>query len=149
MLQGSPLFSGGLTLLRVRPAHYDHTAEELLQQTDGKIDVVVISAGTGGTLTGIARKLKERIPHIKVVGVDPVGSILAEPDSLNDKDRLKSYKVEGIGYDFIPTVLDRSLVDEWVKTEGAHMLAAAAAATFTSKQASQGASPSPNEEASI
>lgn len=56
---------------------------------------------------------------MKVVGVDPVGSILAEPDSLNDKGRLTSYKVEGIGYDFIPTVLDRALVDEWVKTSGA------------------------------
>lgn len=97
-------------------AHYDHTAEELLFQTDGKIDYVVISAGTGGTLTGIGRKLKEKIPGVKVIGVDPVGSILAEPDSLNDQDRLKSYKVEGIGYDFIPTVLDRSLVDEWIKT---------------------------------
>jgi cystathionine beta-synthase len=100
-------------------AHYDHTAEELLSQTDGRIDVLVVSAGTGGTLTGIARKLKERLPHVRVVGVDPVGSILAEPDVLNDKDRLTSYKVEGIGYDFIPTVLDRSLVDDWVKTEGA------------------------------
>lgn len=98
-------------------AHYDGTAEELIRQTGGKIDMAVISAGTGGTITGIARKLKEKIPGIKIVGVDPVGSILAVPDSLNDKDRLKSYKVEGIGYDFIPDVLDRSLVDEWIKTE--------------------------------
>ena len=98
-------------------AHYDHTAEELLEQTGGQIDVLVISAGTGGTLTGIGRKLKERLPHLTIVGVDPVGSILAEPDSLNDRDRLTSYKVEGIGYDFVPTVLDRALVDEWVKTD--------------------------------
>ncbi len=97
-------------------AHYDHTAEELLEQTGGQIDVLVVSAGTGGTLTGISRKLKERLPHLKVVGVDPVGSILAEPESLNDQDRLSSYKVEGIGYDFIPTVLDRALVDLWAKT---------------------------------
>lgn len=55
---------------------------------------------------------------MKVIGVDPIGSILAEPDSLNDKDRLTSYKVEGIGYDFVPTVLDRALVDEWIKTNG-------------------------------
>jgi len=98
-------------------AHYDHTAEELLEQTGGQIDVLIISAGTGGTLTGIGRKLKERLPNLTIVGVDPVGSILAEPDSLNDQNRLTSYKVEGIGYDFIPTVLDRALVDEWVKTD--------------------------------
>jgi len=97
-------------------AHYDQTAEEILEQCDGKVDMLVVSAGTGGTLTGIARKLKERCPNIEVVAVDPIGSILAEPDSLNDKDRLKGYQVEGIGYDFIPTVLDRALVDQWVKS---------------------------------
>ena len=58
-------------------AHYDHTAEEILQQCDDKVDVLVIGAGTGGTITGIARKVKERCPECKVVGVDPVGSILA------------------------------------------------------------------------
>jgi cystathionine beta-synthase len=98
-------------------AHYDHTAEELLEQTDGHIDFLVVSAGTGGTLTGTGRKLKERLPNLTIVGVDPVGSILAEPDALNERDRLTSYKVEGIGYDFVPTVLDRALVDEWVKTD--------------------------------
>lgn len=74
-------------------AHYDTTAEELLEQTDGHIDVLVVSAGTGGTLTGIGRKLKDRLPNVKIVGVDPVGSILAEPDSLNDENRLQSYQV--------------------------------------------------------
>jgi len=96
-------------------AHYFGTAEEILDQTDGKIDVAVISAGTGGTVTGIARRLKEAIPGIRIVSVDPVGSILAQPDSLNTVTG--SYAVEGIGYDFIPTVLDRSVVDEWIKTE--------------------------------
>jgi len=95
-------------------AHYDGTAEELLQQCDGHIDVLVASAGTGGTISGIARKLKERLPNIRIVGVDPVGSILALPETLNGE--ITSYKVEGIGYDFIPTVLDRTLVDDWVKT---------------------------------
>jgi len=95
-------------------AHYDGTAEEILQQCDGKVDVVVASAGTGGTISGIARKLKERLPNVKIVGVDPVGSILALPETLNGE--IKSYQVEGIGYDFIPTVLDRALVDEWGKT---------------------------------
>jgi cystathionine beta-synthase len=98
-------------------AHYDGTAEEILEQTDGKVDMVVITAGTGGTLTGIARKIKERAPSCKIVAVDPVGSILAQPDTLNTS--LGTYKVEGIGYDFIPTVLDRSaqLVDKWYKSE--------------------------------
>jgi len=98
-------------------AHYDGTGEEILFQTDGKVDVVVLTAGTGGTVTGIARKIKERNPHCKIVGVDPVGSILALPNSLNGD--IGTYKVEGIGYDFIPTVLDRTpeLVDKWYKTE--------------------------------
>lgn len=97
-------------------AHYDATAEEILHQCSGKLDMIVLSAGTGGTLTGVARKLREKLPHIQIIGVDPVGSILAEPESLNDNNRLESYKVEGIGYDFIPAVLDRSLVDTWIKT---------------------------------
>jgi len=92
-------------------AHYDGTAEEILAQTDGKLDACVMTAGTGGTITGTAKKLKEKVPGVKIVGVDPKGSILAGPGPIH------SYKVEGIGYDFIPDVLDRSLVDEWVKTE--------------------------------
>ena len=92
-------------------AHYDTTAAEILDQTDGKLDVLVAGAGTGGTITGIARRLKEAIPDVHIVGADPVGSILAGPAEV------ASYKVEGIGYDFIPDVLDRELVDEWVKTE--------------------------------
>lgn len=97
-------------------AHYDETAEEILTQCNGKIDMVVIGVGTGGTISGISKKLKEKIPECKIIGVDPIGSILAQPDSLNDYNRLKGYQVEGTGYDFIPSVLDRDLVDEWVKT---------------------------------
>uniref|UniRef100_A0A8B9L2Q7 cystathionine beta-synthase n=1 Tax=Astyanax mexicanus TaxID=7994 RepID=A0A8B9L2Q7_ASTMX len=89
-------------------AHYDGTAEEILEQCDGKIDMLVAGAGTGGTITGIARKLKEKCPNIKIVGVDPEGSTLAEPEDLN-KTNKTAYEVEGIGYDFIPTVLDRSV----------------------------------------
>jgi len=94
-------------------AHYHYTAEEIWSQCQGKIDMIVLTAGTGGTITGIAKKLKEKNPKIIVVGVDPVGSILANPEN----DKVGTYKVEGIGYDFIPDVLDRSLVDQWVKTE--------------------------------
>ncbi|XP_037552580.1 cystathionine beta-synthase [Nematolebias whitei] len=97
-------------------AHYDTTAEEILEQCDGKVDMLVAGAGTGGTITGIARKLKERCPNIKIVGVDPEGSILAEPEELNKTDKTQ-YEVEGIGYDFIPTVLDRSIVDTWYKSK--------------------------------
>ncbi|EAL73145.1 cystathionine beta-synthase [Dictyostelium discoideum AX4] len=96
-------------------AHYDGTAEELLEQCEGKIDMIVCTAGTGGTITGIARKIKERLPNCIVVGVDPHGSILAQPESLNNTN--KSYKIEGIGYDFIPNVLERKLVDQWIKTD--------------------------------
>ncbi|XP_039858391.1 cystathionine beta-synthase-like [Simochromis diagramma] len=96
-------------------AHYDTTAEEILEQCEGKVDMLVAGAGTGGTITGIARKLKERCPNIKIVGVDPEGSILAEPEELNKTDKTQ-YEVEGIGYDFIPTVLDRSVVDMWYKS---------------------------------
>lgn len=96
-------------------AHYDNTAAEILEQTDHKIDMVVIGAGTGGTLAGIGRKIKESLPNCRIVGVDPVGSILAEPESINDATT-SFYEVEGIGYDFVPTVLDRSVVDRWIKT---------------------------------
>eukprot|EP00039_Didymoeca_costata_P029407 m.24550 g.24550 ORF g.24550 m.24550 type:complete len:542 (+) comp7618_c0_seq1:144-1769(+) len=96
-------------------AHYDGTAEEILEQCDGKVDMLVAGAGTGGTISGIARKFKERCPDCRVVGVDPLGSILAEPASLNETD-VQTYQVEGIGYDFLPKVLDRKVVDEWVKS---------------------------------
>ncbi len=92
-------------------AHYEGTGREILEQTGGQLDYVVLTAGTGGTLAGIARRIKEEAPHVKVVGVDPVGSILAGPGPVH------SYKVEGIGYDFIPQVLDLNLVDEWIKSE--------------------------------
>ncbi|EQC33875.1 cystathionine beta-synthase [Saprolegnia diclina VS20] len=97
-------------------AHYDQTAEEILESCNGKVDMLVISAGTGGTITGTAKKIKEKCPSCVVIGVDPIGSILAVPDTLNDFNRLKSYQVEGIGYDFIPDVLHRDVVDKWVKT---------------------------------
>mmetsp|Transcript_27546 Transcript_27546/g.27769 ORF Transcript_27546/g.27769 Transcript_27546/m.27769 type:complete len:542 (+) Transcript_27546:110-1735(+) len=100
-------------------AHYDETANEIWEQCEGRIDMIVISVGTGGTITGIGRRLKELNPNIIIVGVDPVGSVLAEPSDLNQAG-VKPYLVEGIGYDFIPDVLDRSLVSKWVKTEDKH-----------------------------
>ena len=75
-------------------------------------------AGTGtvGTITGISRYLKERNPNIKVIGVDPYGSDLAQPKELNKPGPEGGYQIEGIGYDFIPRVADRTLIDEWYKS---------------------------------
>lgn len=92
-------------------AHYDSTAEEIIQACDGKLDMIVLGAGTGGTVTGIGRKIKEKIASCKVVTVDPEESTLAPGSSGTGG----FYEVEGIGYDFNPTVLDTSVVDEWVK----------------------------------
>jgi cysteine synthase A len=90
--------------------HYDVTAQEILDDMGSDLAMIVISAGTGGTITGIAKRLKKEIPGIQVIGVDPFGSILGGGTDVC------SYLVEGIGYDFIPDVLDNSVVDEYVKT---------------------------------
>ena len=91
--------------------HYDTTAAEILEDMENKVDMVVISAGTGGTISGVAKRIKEVCPNVKIVGADPVGSILGGGTDVH------SYKVEGIGYDFIPDVLDQNLIDQWVKTD--------------------------------
>lgn len=91
-------------------AHYHGTADEILEQTGGKLDAFVAGAGTGGTVTGVAKRLKEADPNIKVFGIDPEGSILAGPGEVG------SYKVEGIGYDFVPDVMKDAPVDEWIKS---------------------------------
>ncbi|XP_076839126.1 cystathionine beta-synthase-like isoform X2 [Brachyhypopomus gauderio] len=95
-------------------AHYDTTAEEILEQCDGKVDMLVAGAGTGGTISGIARKMKEKCPNVQIIGVDPEGSTLAEPEDLNHTEKTQ-FEVEGIGSDFNPTVLDKSVVDRWYK----------------------------------
>lgn len=65
-------------------AHYDQLAEEIVYQCDGKIDAVIVGVGTGGQMTGIARKIKEKCPATLLVGADPFGSILAMPQKLNE-----------------------------------------------------------------
>lgn len=126
---------------------------EIWKQCDEKLDYVVIGAGTGGTVSGIGRKLKELHPEITIIAVDPIGSILAFPSELNEHD-VSFYEVEGIGYviykihykfcslilassihcftkiiflryDFLPTVLDRNIVDKWVKVNDCESLNAA------------------------
>lgn len=98
-------------------AHEHGTAEEIWTQTEGKITAVVAGAGTGGTITGLARGLRKHNPKVKIVAADPYGSILALPKELNQKHADEAYKVEGIGYDFVPDVLDRETVDKWYKTD--------------------------------
>ena len=92
-------------------AHYNGTAEEIIEDFGTNLDMVVIGVGTGGTITGIAKRLKEHIPNIKIIGADPIGSILG------GGTEVKPYLVEGIGYDFFPDVLDNSMVDKYVKTK--------------------------------
>ena len=92
-------------------AHYYGTAEEIIKDFSDNLDMVVMSVGTGGTITGVAKRLKEKIPQISIVGADPEGSILGGGDEIS------SYLVEGIGYDFFPDVLDNTLVDRYIKTK--------------------------------
>lgn len=98
-------------------AHEFGTAEEIWEQTGGKLSCVVAGAGTGGTITGLAKGIRKHSKDVKIVAADPQGSILALPEALNEDHRDEPYKVEGIGYDFIPDVLDREIVDKWYKTE--------------------------------
>jgi cystathionine beta-synthase len=96
-------------------AHYRITGPELWQQTGGKLDVFVAGMGTGGTVTGVGRFLKERNPAIKIVGVDPVGSMLHDLFQTGKETPAHTYKVEGIGEDFLPTTLDLSVLDDTVQ----------------------------------
>lgn len=89
-------------------AHYESTGPEIWRQTAGKITHFVAGVGTGGTISGVARFLKEQNPGIRVIGVDPEGSIYTS-------QTIHTYKVEGVGEDFWPGTFDRSVVDEWVQ----------------------------------
>ena len=96
-------------------AHYATTGPELWEQTEGKITHFVASAGTGGTLTGAGRYLKERNPKIKVISGDPAGSILAEYWRSKGSNKIEGtpYKIEGIGQDKLPGTLDLGLIDDY------------------------------------
>jgi cystathionine beta-synthase len=95
-------------------AHYLTTGPEIWEQTGGKIDAFVAGMGTGGTISGIGRFLKEKSPSLRVIGVDPEGSILREKFETGRMGEAHSYLVEGIGEDIIPGTLDYSVIDEIV-----------------------------------
>ena len=94
-------------------AHYRTTGPELWEQTEGRITHFVAAAGTGGTITGVGRFLKEKNPDIKVIAGDPVGSILADYWRSGEKTEGVPYKVEGIGQDKVPGTLDMKVVDDY------------------------------------
>jgi cystathionine beta-synthase len=95
-------------------AHYRTTGPELWQQTAGRITHFVAGLGTGGTISGTARYLKEKNPAVKIIGADPVGSILKAYHDTGTIAEAHTYKIEGVGEDFIPTATDFSLIDEVV-----------------------------------
>jgi cystathionine beta-synthase len=105
-------------------AHYETTGPEIWEQTDGKIDVLVSGIGTGGTITGVGRYLKERKPELQVVGADPEGSIFSAPD-----EPARPYLVEGIGEDFWPESFDPKVVDRYVRVSDRDSLLTARAIT--------------------
>lgn len=97
-------------------AHYRTTGPEIWEQTGGKIDALVAGMGTGGTITGTGRYLKEMNPNVRIVGVDPEGSMFHH-EFYGTKGEIHSYKVEGIGEDFMPSTLDLGVVDEIITIE--------------------------------
>jgi len=96
-------------------AHYDSTGPEIWEQTAGQITHLIAGMGTGGTITGTGRYLKEQNPHTQVVGVDPIGSILYELHRSGQYTMAEGYKVEGIGEDFLPGTTDMSVIDEIIQ----------------------------------
>jgi cystathionine beta-synthase len=94
-------------------AHYRTTGREIWEQTEGRVTHFVASAGTGGTITGVGRYLKEKNPEVRIVGIDPEGSMIAPYFNTGEKIEGHPYKVEGIGNDKIPGSLDLDVVDEY------------------------------------
>ena len=92
-------------------AHYETTGPELWEETGGEVDAIVVSVGTGGSISGIGRYFKERKPDVLIVGADPEGSVFTSDDA----HPTHPYLVEGIGKDTWPETLDPSVVDEWIR----------------------------------
>jgi cystathionine beta-synthase len=92
-------------------AHYLTTGPEIWEQTGGELDAIVISVGTGGTISGVGRYFKERKPDVLIVGADPEGSVF----TAKDESDVHPYLVEGIGKDTWPKTMDPAVVDEWIR----------------------------------
>lgn len=103
---------GQFSNLKNPETHYLTTGPEIWEDLDGKVDVFVAGMGSGGTISGVGKYLKEKNPNVKIIGADPEGSILSG-------DSPKPWKVEGIGEDFIPITFDRRVVDEFVRASDA------------------------------
>jgi cystathionine beta-synthase len=104
--------AGQFTNLENPQTHYEQTGPEIWDQTDGKITAFVAGAGTGGTISGVGQYLKEKDPRIRVIGADIEGSILSGGTP-------GSWKVEGIGEDFVPSTYNAHVVDEWIRVSDA------------------------------
>ena len=107
-------------------AHYSSTGPEIWSQTNGKITHLIACSGTGGTISGIGRYLKEQNKGIKIIGVDAYGSILKKYHETGelDKDEIHSYRIEGMGKNIVPSATDFKIIDKFVKvtdSESAHM----------------------------
>lgn len=96
-------------------AHYESTGPEIYEQLEGKIDVLIAGLGTGGTISGIGKYLKEQNPNIKIVGVDPVGSLYYDYFHTGQMTEAYPYVVEGIGEDFMPSTVDWEYIDDVVR----------------------------------
>ncbi len=96
-------------------AHYRTTGPEIWRQTAGKVDIFITGMGTGGTISGVSRFLKEQKPSVKTVGVDPVGSLYTEYFRTGQLGPAHSYKIEGVGEDFLPDTMDFMMVDDVVQ----------------------------------
>jgi cystathionine beta-synthase len=106
-------------------AHYETTGPEIWEQTDGRVTYLVAGMGTGGTITGAGRFLKERNPLVKVIGADPAGSLYYEKFHSGTVGRAHTYLVEGIGEDFFPTTMDLSVCDDVIQVSDRESFAAA------------------------
>lgn len=93
-------------------AHYHTTGPEIWEQTQGELDYLVAGIGTGGTLSGVGKYLKEKNPKIKIIAVDPIGSVFYQYFKTRKLSQPHVYKVEGIGEDMLTGAMDFSVVDE-------------------------------------
>lgn len=96
-------------------AHYKTTGPEIWRDTDGKVDAVICGIGTGGTISGVGRYLKEKNPDVKIIGVEPIGSVYRTYQELGVVEEASKFNIEGIGKNFIPGVIDFNYIDEVIQ----------------------------------